>query len=295
MVRIEEYAQGETPWEIKISRARSHMDELNDLVNEYQKPTNIKVTQHEIPGEGGKRRYEWNLQIRSPLPSHWSAIVGDVVSNLRSALDTVAFAVITELASRQGIFAKEANIQFPFGKVFESQSKWRWNGDVFDEELVKILKEIMENSEGAIWLNGYPGEGQYVSALSQLQAFSNEDKHRRLVAITGTISGFKVGHLSLDPFVVTLTDPETWRWPGATLGSVPYNATSGVAPQVNSFTPAVYLGLETPQWSEDHDPIMIQLEAIAMAVDDAIRKIELYRQNASRGTKARKRIKNGGK
>ena len=76
----------------KLDRAKTHLDELQRLVSDYQ------ARAHELVEEesGDPRTVTLRLRLHEPIPLVFSLIIGDIVHNLRSSLDNLAY----ELARR---------------------------------------------------------------------------------------------------------------------------------------------------------------------------------------------------
>lgn len=75
----------------KIERAKTHLKELESQVATFleSKPFILEM---EEDARAGSQLYR--VRIRQPIPSCWAGIVGDVIHNLRSALDLLAVALV---------------------------------------------------------------------------------------------------------------------------------------------------------------------------------------------------------
>lgn len=76
-----------SPWMVKASRAAHHLDDLRQRVEAF-KDQYVRLEQ--VP-TGDGRQTDIILRIDQPIPLEWSAIIGDILHNLRSTLDTLAF------------------------------------------------------------------------------------------------------------------------------------------------------------------------------------------------------------
>lgn len=76
----------DTPWQAKLARASSHIDTLARAVGDYERELSVC---HEPGSELGSTVYR--LVQPRPIPIEFSTIIGDVLHNLRSSLDSVAF------------------------------------------------------------------------------------------------------------------------------------------------------------------------------------------------------------
>ena len=72
----------------KITRANKHIDEIDGLIKGFfeSKPYEI-VLKKDVPTAG---RLSYRLQILKEPPAGWGPVIGDVLYNLRSALDHLA-------------------------------------------------------------------------------------------------------------------------------------------------------------------------------------------------------------
>jgi hypothetical protein len=72
---------------LKLERSAEHLQELERAAATYlsEKPCAIVVEQ--FPGMEAMKTQSWNARIRKPVPIKLAALVGDVIHNLRSALD----------------------------------------------------------------------------------------------------------------------------------------------------------------------------------------------------------------
>ncbi len=83
----------ERPWELKLARAQELIIELSNDVGAYLREADVRLDSRPVGGAHA----DWDLFIRfsfSP-PARVSSLVGDVLHNLRSALDAYAFHVLT--------------------------------------------------------------------------------------------------------------------------------------------------------------------------------------------------------
>jgi hypothetical protein len=172
------------PWNVKIARAREHIETLGAAVASYaeQDPYEITYEQTESPYERRVRRVE-----RLRAPERIGAVVGDVVHNLRSALDSVAY----ELARRDyggewGRIQKRAP-QFPICRTGDEFLKFFSGprGALYTPQSLKAMRAVQ-----SFWGSEQYPEAQLdpdtefrVSTLRRLNDLSNLDKHRRIPLI----------------------------------------------------------------------------------------------------------------
>jgi hypothetical protein len=88
VVRVDQsWLDPSAPWNVKAHRAARHIEELRREVVAIRDRESFAPTPEptETPG-----RLAYRLKFQMPIPVELSAIVGDVVHNLRSALECVA-------------------------------------------------------------------------------------------------------------------------------------------------------------------------------------------------------------
>src|SRR4051794_37394767 len=96
----------------KIERAKKHLAELETAISDYlaKEPARFETS---VIDERGTRRFEFVLHLTQPGPL-FGAIIGDVIHNLRAALDLTA----CELVRREeGVNANVGGIHFPICKA----------------------------------------------------------------------------------------------------------------------------------------------------------------------------------
>jgi len=117
--------------------------------------------------------------VKKPCPPHWSVIIGEIVHDLRSALDHCVYQLVIHATG----VAPAGNIrtQFP---IFLDSTK-------FDASRLQMLKGVSEDAAVLIkQLQPFStGEGEK-SPLWHLSNLSNFDKHRTLHLTTGMLESF---------------------------------------------------------------------------------------------------------
>ncbi|MEZ5958527.1 MAG: hypothetical protein R3C27_15095 [Hyphomonadaceae bacterium] len=167
---------------IKLSRAKAHLADLERIQTAWSDST---------PGGQQIGPNESFLSTRSmPVPEEVGAVVGDVVHNLRAALDLMAVALVRAKGGNT------KNVYFPFADSAENLPA-RIKDKNFHRagnEAVKLLEEIAPYSGGNV-------------ALRELHNLDLQDKHHALIvhAITITTATVQVhvdettGKVSLVP------------------------------------------------------------------------------------------------
>jgi len=93
---------------LKLWRARSHIGELTDQMRAYlnRAPFHLEIVNAPTFTNGKK----WVVRVREEVPADFSAIVGDVIHNLRTSLDLLA----CELVRANG--RSDNGVYFPFAE-----------------------------------------------------------------------------------------------------------------------------------------------------------------------------------
>jgi hypothetical protein len=173
-------------WTLKVKRAEHHFQELRRELAAFSNDHRFEVIPVDpLPRcrEHGGRCWDYQLHMtRQPGPQ-LAVIAGDVLFNLRSALDHIAVAMVPSKFRREASFPIEVMpiwvrdnrrfvIRDPEGRRrFRSATKGMPTGAI----------TIIER------LQPYHGrnEGPEQEALYQLSRLNNADKHRQLVTFAG--------------------------------------------------------------------------------------------------------------
>ena len=142
----------------KLSRASTHLTETYRLESELQNAARPRV---ELDRDGNQPCYRFRCDV--PVGHEVGVLIGDIVHNLRCALDYSA----CRLARANCADADIAKVQFPFGQE-EGALRAR------DLRAFPAL-----NTAGLEYLEQARAAGGL--ALHLLRAMSNQDKHRLLV------------------------------------------------------------------------------------------------------------------
>jgi hypothetical protein len=105
----------------KLARAKEHFQELNRQLADYleERPYQQIIE----PDPANAEQLEHKIKITKPLPDSLGDVVGDVVTNLRAALDHATYALAAE-----GKTEDPKNAAFPFARTepeFENSLKGR--------------------------------------------------------------------------------------------------------------------------------------------------------------------------
>ncbi|MEX0833417.1 MAG: hypothetical protein WD276_06035 [Actinomycetota bacterium] len=150
------------PWE-KVERAEKHVADLQAEIQSWHDSEPYRLFAYDDPESGDKI---FAVHVRAYPPARWGAMLGDVVHNLRAALDLLVY----ELLRKHDV---EPTIQHAFpisdsAKEFESGGLRKVKG--VGDEAVQLLKAIKPYRGGN-------------DALWELHQLDRRDKHRFLVPV----------------------------------------------------------------------------------------------------------------
>src|SRR3990167_2635239 len=146
---------------LKIWRATNHLATLEGALGEYFARAPFEITEFTENGHPYRR-----VNIREGLPITLSAIVGDVVHNLRTSLDLLASECVRLNQQPHG------DVYFPFAESeteLEGQIRWR-HMDRAKPEVVDLVRSFKPYIGGNLALRG----------IHDLDII---DKHRALVPV----------------------------------------------------------------------------------------------------------------
>ena len=143
---------------------------------------------------------EWRLAIREPYPERWSVLIGDIVTNLRAALDHALWFAVNQYS---GPPANPNQVTFPIAPTNAKMTRAR-------NDLASLVSPDVWDVVDALQPY-HGGTDAYMAPLEILRWLSNADKHRQI---------HLVGMTSVDfgPIDVEATWPveivEEWRHDG---------------------------------------------------------------------------------
>ena len=193
-------------WDLKVRRAKHHLVELNDVLNSYRNGNSFEVQLEQKPGE-----WIWKLITNTPPPADLSLIVGDIVHNLRSALDCRVVAVAKQFTNHELTDDEERLLDFP---IFDSErefnkhiKKWKKLPSNVRDAVTKCVVVFQRGGKPSqYWTDSFTNDESSVAqqhvvtfdGLARLTWLSNRDKHRRLHTVflapsEGSHSGFPDG------------------------------------------------------------------------------------------------------
>jgi len=192
-------------WWLKLDRAEHHLKEVNDYIAAYSKPHPYEALRGANLRVKGKKTVRYSLHFTSEPDERLSVVVGDVVHNVRSALDHV----VTNMAPNSELRSKIAFCIFttrPYdddGEPLDSEDGKRWASlrlAVPAKALAQIdyIQPYRPPPESVVTFcreNGLdPADVHGIAILNKLD---NADKHRRLIPVAQ----------GLGDAVVTITPP----------------------------------------------------------------------------------------
>jgi hypothetical protein len=161
-------------WQIKLERAKRHYAELETALASFFATTPYKISTR----RNDERKPVYYLSEVTDVPVEFSLIIGDVIQNLRSALDHLAYDLWVREANGQG---REGRIYFPIEKDQAS-----YNRNKADK-----TRGISQQSLAIIdTLSPYPGGND---VLWRIHTLNNRDKHRLLVTVGSSFQSLDLG------------------------------------------------------------------------------------------------------
>ncbi len=176
-------SEAQPSWRLKIARAEHHLVELRDLVNRYRDGHHYRaVCTH--PPRPQPTHWRFVLEITKPPDPQIAIVLGDLLFNIRSALDHIAVACAPAKRKRQAGFPLyEKRPEGEEQRKFESMIK-----GMPSEALAIIEYEQPYNVR-----NRAPNvRPDSVETLFTLSALQDADKHRGLADLVSGISDPKV-------------------------------------------------------------------------------------------------------
>lgn len=161
---------------IKVKRADKHLDDLQNMVEAYLAREPYTVVREE---EDQPRRIVWRLRIKEPIPDIFSAVIGDVIHNLRCALDHLTWSLVianSEVPGEHTMFPVLSN-----PKELDSAVRGRVKGA--SPRAMRLIKRLKPYDRGIqpFWI---------------IHRLDNIDKHRLLLAL---FASSETVHLNLVP------------------------------------------------------------------------------------------------
>ena len=162
--------------QVKIERAKEHIINLNSAIRTFFDSTPYQVSTKRDPQTRKLIYYVSGIQ---PTPTCFATITGDVIQNLRSALDHLAQQLF--LVGTNGV-TPGRHVYFPIER----------NAAEYKSQLLRKVKGMRQDAIDA--LNAIePYKGGKGHMLWVLQELNNIDKHRLLVTVGSSFQSVNIG------------------------------------------------------------------------------------------------------
>lgn len=151
---------------LKVKRARAHIGELQNEIMAYLK----RVPFYLIIEPDANALKRWVVRVREEVPVEFSAIIGDVLHNLRAALDLMAVQLVRlNNESDEDVYFPFSKTATDFDRVLQSRNMHRASA-----QAIALLKS----------LKPYPGGNDPLRDLHDLDI---TDKHQALIPTSDMI------------------------------------------------------------------------------------------------------------
>jgi hypothetical protein len=179
----------DTSWWAKLDHADGHLARLRHVCDEYRarRPFYVEAEPTDRADE-----VQYRLHYEVEIPKVVPLIVGDILHNLRSALDSLVLGLIERDLNRKLSADEEKACQFPIftePKKFDEFFDHKLRNALTSSDLRDAMRSVQPfyHDEWAV-KQGYIGAARYADnaeydSLCTLNKMSNIDKHRR-VAVT---------------------------------------------------------------------------------------------------------------
>lgn len=151
----------------KLEQAKEHIEKLNLAIHNFLNDNPYSIFKDEQSSEGEQL---FRVCVHQSVPLSFRASIGDIVHNLRSALDLMT----ADLAKANGHSSRTA-IRETFFPIFSSREEFEVNGRGKIKRLSARAKEVIEELE--------PYKGGQTAALYQLHHLNIADKHNTLLPV----------------------------------------------------------------------------------------------------------------
>lgn len=165
-------------WRLKFDRAQEHFRDFKRGVQAYSESHPYKAVRGSPP-EDHKDIWLYRLQITEQPDPHIGLIAGDLVHNLRSALDHLAVAITGRRDAAFPIHHEDPWELDQSGQLISSREKARAAFtaaiDGAPDEAITVIQELQPFAAGSEWAT-HP--------LGLVGRLDNADKHRELIPTT---------------------------------------------------------------------------------------------------------------
>jgi len=201
-------------WWAKLNHAKKHRDELQAAYSAYRALDPVQAVAEPMNDNG---EVPYRLLVSAEVPLEISLLIGDILHDLRSALDSIMFAMVTNEATRKLTDEEKQACQLP---ICESPAKFKkfCRSRTMTPLLSQRLRDVLRTVQPFYWTEQAKrhgaAQGEAYADSSRLevrwaiQHLNNIDKHRQLAGA------------SWSPDIIDwMTDEpdhvQTWRRSGA--------------------------------------------------------------------------------
>lgn len=186
----------EAAWWAKMRRADAHRTDLAAMAREFNESEPYTLTREDT---GNPEEVAFRLHIHRETPADISTAIGDVLHNLRSALDSIAFELARRTVGHDLNRRDEQATEFPicrdpdtFSTFFELKRNGRSvRAHLYDDRARAALRAAQPFYWGTVVAADTEEEQQTRfqdeyewSLLRRLRVLNNVDKHRRLASVS---------------------------------------------------------------------------------------------------------------
>jgi hypothetical protein len=181
----------EWPWRVKLKQAELHLRRYAEAASAYLDEANVHL---EYPTDPDAGTIDVVLRADSPPPGLLGAIIGDILHNLRSALDSIAW----ESCKKAGVPAKkEREVYFPITwlpKDWPKESKQKLpNVPASQLAEFEYLQPWYYDEQARKLDLDVPYEHAKQNPLWQIHSLAKFDRHRTLTPLLARINGTWLG------------------------------------------------------------------------------------------------------
>jgi hypothetical protein len=173
-------------WWAKAARAQKHIQDVGALVTGLERAAPYQI-HREVTDQPG--RVAFRFRLLKPMPVHLLTTIGDVLHNLRSCLDSVAFELARRHVGDAMTEKQESAAQFPicrdrgaFDEFVSSPVRRGMYGQQERDALRCVQPFALHDELAALGTDPATSlaDEYRINELARLNRLSNLDKHRRL-------------------------------------------------------------------------------------------------------------------
>jgi hypothetical protein len=180
-------------WDTKLERAKHHLRDFEGRIPASDERRTYPVSE-KLENDGEQDLYVGRLDIPEPSDPLLPIIAGELMFNLRSALDHLAVAMTAEPtpATAFPIFTTDIDEREPGSRQYlhrKARSKWKARTKGFPDGAMPIVEAAQP------YMHRREGRDPEHAALALLGSLQNADKHNRLILV---VSGLRSPVIWLD-------------------------------------------------------------------------------------------------